>query len=109
MDPRTTAALATVLRESNCETARELARLRRQLFIVRHAFLEGDRHRALRHLSLALNDAPPVAARSRSPFVCGLCGDRARRVWVMAAEGRWRNVDSAGRELCGPCYRMQPR
>ena len=108
MDPRTTAALATVLRESSCETARELARLRRELFIVRHAFLEGDRHRALRHLSLALN-LPPVAARGRGPFVCGLCGDRARTVWTMAAEGRWRNVDSAGRELCGPCHRTQPR
>ena len=108
MDARTFAALATVLRESNCETARELARLRRQLFIVRHAFLEGDRHRALRHLSLALN-LPPVAARGRGPFVCGLCGDRARTVWTMAAEGRWRNVPCAGRELCGPCYRMQPR
>ena len=108
MDALTTAALATVLREANVETARELARLRRELFIVRHAFLEGDRHRALRHLSLALN-LPPVAARGRGPFVCGMCGTRARTVWVMPAEGRWRRVDAAGRELCGPCYRMQPR
>ena len=108
MDARTTAALATVLREANCEAARENARLRRHLLMVRQAFLEGDRRRALRHLSLALN-APPVAARSRGPFVCGLCGDRARTVWTMAAEGRWRNVDSTGRQLCGPCYRMQPR
>ena len=83
MDARTTAALATVLREANCEAARENVRLRRELLIVRQAFLEGDRHRALRHLSLALN-LPPVAARSRGPFVCGLCGDRARTVWQMA-------------------------
>ena len=111
MDARTTAALATVLREANCDAAAENARLRQELRHVRQAVLEGNRDRALRRLSLALNEPPvaPLRSRPRGPYVCGMCGTRARTVWVMAAEGRWRDLPPNRRELCGACYRMQPR
>ena len=111
MDARTTAALSAVLRQANCDAAAENARLRQELRHVRQAVLEGNRDRALRRLSLALNEPPgaPLRSRcSRGPFVCGMCGTRARNVWTMAAESRCRDLPPQRRMLCGACYRLQP-
>ena len=108
MDARTTAALAAVLRQANCDAAAENARLRQELRHVRQAVLEGNRDRALRRLSLALNEHPGAPPRTRGPFLCAMCGNRARRIWQMPAVGRWRDLPPDRRELCGACYRMQP-
>ena len=108
MDARTTAALAAVLSQANCDAAAENVRLRQELRHVRQAVLEGNRARALHRLALALNEHPGAPPRARGHLLCAICGNRARRVWQMPAVGRWRDLPPERRELCGACYRMQP-
>ena len=108
MDARTTAALAAVLRQANCDAAAENVRLRQALRHARQAVLEGNRARALHRLAQALNEQPRAPPRTRGHLRCAMCGNRALAVWQMPAVGRWRDLPPNRRELCRACYRMQP-
>ena len=107
MDARTTAALATVLRETNCDAARENARLRRAVERAATAVSVGDRALALRLLALALHgshvDPPRLGGRR-----CVLCSVRKRSLVQMPATGRWAAKPTNERLLCTPCFRLQP-
>ena len=109
MDARTTAALATVLRETNCDAARENARLRRAVERAATAVSIGDRAEALRLLALALHGSAvqldPPRGRGRR---CVLCSVRKRSLVQMPATGRWAAKPTNDRLLCTPCFRLQP-
>ena len=105
MDARgAAAALAVSLTVSQAADAAlaENRRLRCAIERAATAVTAGDRALALRLLALALDaSAVPVdLPRGRGPFVCCMCGRRARTVWT---------VLPSRRQLCGACYRMQPR
>ena len=108
MDAPTTAALATVLHHTNCAAMAENVRLRRALLQVRQAVLEGNRARALFRLRQALNEPFRAPPRRRSHLLCAACGSRTNAVWQVEAIGRWHNLPPHQRQLCKPCYRMQP-
>ena len=109
MDARTTAALATVLRETNCDAAAENARLRRAIERAATAVSAGDRALALRLLALALDgSAVPVDPPRGRGQRCVLCTVRKRSLVQMPAEGRWAGLLSHERLLCTPCFRLQP-
>ena len=109
MYARTTAALATVLRETNCDAARENARLRRAVERAATAVSVGDRALALRLLALALHGSAvhvdPPRGRGRR---CVLCSVRKRSLVQMPATGRWAAKPTNERLLCTPCFRLQP-
>ena len=109
MDARTTAALAAVLRETNCDAAAENARLRRAVERAATAVSVGDRALALRLLALALHGSavhvdPPWLGGRR----CVLCSVRKRSLVQMPATGRWAAKPTNERLLCTPCFRLQP-
>ena len=109
MDARTAAALATVLRETNCDAARENALLRRAVERAATAVSIGDRAEALRLLALALHGSAvqlnPPRTRGRR---CVLCSVRKRSYIQMPAFGRWAGKPTDDRLLCTPCWRLQP-
>ena len=108
MDAHTTAALATVLHNTNCAAMAENLRMRRALLQVRQAVLEGNRARALFRLRQALNEPFRAPPRRRSHLLCAACGSRTNAVWQVEAIGRWHNLPPHQRQLCQPCYSMQP-
>ena len=117
MDARSTAAVRAVhlvVCQANDAAVAENTRLRRAVERAMAAIEQGDRVLALRLLAVALNQEPvplvPLAAvRGRGQYTCALCGARKRTIWQMPATGRWALVPAVQRELCRPCYRLQPR
>ena len=114
MDARTTAAARAVgllVCQANDAAVTENVRLRCAVERARLAIEQGDRPLAMRLLANALNQEPapaaPVASRARG-HDCALCGVRKRTVVQMNATGRWSNLPPRQRQLCMPCYRMQP-
>ena len=112
MDARTTAAaraVALLVRQANDSAVEENARLRRAVERARLAIEQGNRPLALRRLAEALGEAPaPAAALRARGHDCVLCGVRARTVVQMNDTGRWQGLPPQRRQLCMPCYRMQP-
>ena len=117
MDARSTAAaraVRLVVSQANDATVAENVRLRGAVERAMAAIEQGDRVLALRLLAVALNQEPvplvPLAAvRGRGQYTCALCGARKRTIWQMPATGRWALVPAVQRELCRPCYRLQPQ
>ena len=113
MDARSTAAVRAmhlVVNQANDAAISENVRLRGAVARAMAALEQGDRVSALRHLAVALDQEPVVPlARARGPYTCALCGARKRTIWQMPASGRWALLPAVQRELCRPCYRMQPR
>ena len=111
MDARTTAAaraVALLVRQANDSAVEENVRLRRAVERARLSIEQGNRPLALRRLAEALGQVPaPTALRARG-HDCALCGVRARTVVQMNATGRWQGLPPQRRQLCMPCYRMQP-
>ena len=109
MDARTTAALATALRESNCDAARENALLRRVVERAATAVSIGDRAEALRLLALALHGSAVQLTEPRPRGRrCVLCFVRKRSYIQMPATGRWAGKPTDDRLLCKPCWLLQP-
>ena len=116
MDARTTAAaraVALLVRQANDSAVEENVRLRRAVERARLAIEQGNRPLALRRLAEALGQEPapkaaPAAALRARGHDCALCGVRARTVVQMNATGRWQGLPPQQRQLCMPCYRMQP-
>ena len=109
MDARTTAALATALRESNCDAARENALLRRVVERAATAVSIGDRAEALRLLALALHGSAVQLTEPRPRGRrCVLCFVRKRSYIQMPATGRWAGKPTDDRLLCRPCWLLQP-
>ena len=115
MDARSTAAARAVhlvVCQANDAAVAENVRLRGAVARAMAAIEQGDRVLALRQLAVALDQEPvPLVplARGRGPYTCALCGARKRTIWQMPATGRWALVPAVQRELCRPCYRLQPR
>ena len=116
MDARSTAAVRAVhlvICQANDAAVAENTRLRGAIARAMAAIEQGDRVLALRLLSVALNQEPvplvPLAPRGSGPYTCALCGARKRTIWQMPATGRWALVPAVQRELCRPCYRLQPQ
>ena len=114
MDARTTAcvrAVNLVVCQANDAAVTENIKLRCAVERARLAIEQGDRPLAMRLLANALNQEPapaaPAASRARG-HDCALCGVRKRTVVQMNATGRWSNLPPRQRQLCMPCYRMQP-
>ena len=108
MDARTTAALATALRESNCDAARENALLRRVVERAATAVSIGDRAEALRLLALALHGSAVQLTERPRGQCCVLCFARKRSYIQMPAAGRWAGKPTNDRLLCRPCWLLQP-
>ena len=111
MDARTTAAaraVALLVRQANDSAVEETVRLRRAVERARLAIEQGNRPLALRRLAEALGQVPAPAALRARGHDCALCGVRARTVVQMNATGRWQGLPPQQRQLCMPCYRMQP-
>ena len=114
MDARSTAAARAVhlvVCQANDAAVAENVRLRGAVARAVAAIYQGDRVLALRLLAVALNQEPvvPLAPRGRGPYTCALCGARKRTIWQMPATGRWALVPAVQRQLCRPCYRLQPQ
>ena len=115
MDARSTAAARAVhlvVCQANDAAIAENTRLRGEIARAMAAIERGDRVLALRQLSVALNQEPVVVVplvRGRGPYTCALCGARKRAIWQMPATGRWALLPAVQRELCRPCYRLQPQ
>ena len=113
MDARGTAAARAVsllVCQANDWAVSENVQLRRAVERARLAIQQGDRPLALRLLACALHEpapAAPAALRARG-HDCALCGVRRRTVVQMNSTGRWRDLPPQQRQLCMPCYRMQP-
>ena len=111
MDARTTAAaraVALLVRQANDSAVEENVRLRRAVERARLAIEQGNRPLALRRLAEALGQVPAPAALRARGHDCALCGVRARTMVQMSATGRWQGLPPQRRQLCMPCYRMQP-
>ena len=111
MDARATAAaraVALLVRQANDSAVEENVRLRRAVERARLAIEQGNRPLALRRLAEALGQVPAPAALRARGHDCALCGVRARTVVQMNATGRWQGLPPQRRQLCMPCYRMQP-
>ena len=119
MDARSTAAVRAVhlvVCQANDAAVAENTRLRCAVERAVVAIEQGDRVLALRLLAVALNQEPvplvplaPLRNRNRGQYTCALCGARKRTIWQMPATGRWAVVPANQRELCRPCYRLQPQ
>ena len=113
MDARSTAAARAVhlvVCQANDAAIAENTRLRGAIARAMAAIEQGDRVLALRHLAVALDQEPVMPlARTRGPYTCALCGARKRTIWQMPATDRWALVPAVQRQLCRPCYRLQPR
>ena len=114
MDARGAAAARAValsVCQANDWALSENVRLRGAVERARLAIEQGDRPLALRLLACALHEpapaAPAAALRARG-HDCALCGVRKRTVVQMNSTGRWRDLPPRQRQLCMPCYRMQP-
>ena len=118
MDARSTAAVRAVhlvVCQANAAAVAENTRLRCAVERAVAAIEHGDRVLALRLLAVALSrePVPPVVplapVRGRGPYTCALCGTRKRAIWQMPATGRWALVPAVQRDVCRPCYRLQPQ
>jgi len=123
MDARGTAA-ARAVALCVCETSNwacsENVRMRGAVERARLAIQEGDRGLALQLLAEALGEEPPpapapglrerrrLAAIRAHWHACSVCGVRVPTVFQMSATGRWRNLPVRRRQVCTPCYNMQP-
>ena len=123
MDARGTAAaraVALCVCEANNWACSDNVRMRGAVERARLAIQEGDRGLALQLLAEALGEEPPpapapglrerrrLAAIRAHWHACSMCGVRVPTVFQMTATGRWRNLPVRRRQVCTPCYNMQP-
>ena len=121
MDARTCAAaraVALCVAETNNSACSQNVRLRGAVERARLAIQQGDRGLALQLLAEALGEEPPPAPGLRERrrlaairahwHACSMCGQRVPTVFWMQATGRWQNLPQRQRQLCAPCYNMQP-
>ena len=123
MDARGTAAARAValsVCQANAAAVEQCAQLRRAALSARLAIQEGDRALALQLLAQALNEEPPpapapglrerrrLAAIRAHWHACSACNQRVPTVFQMPATDRWQNLPPHRRQLCTPCYNMQP-
>ena len=113
-------AVALSVCQANIAAMEQNAHLRRAVERARLAIQEGDRALALRLLAEALGEEPPpapapglrkrrrLAAIRARWHACSLCGVRVPTVFQMPATDRWQNLPPHRRQLCTPCYNMQP-
>ena len=113
-------AVALCVAETNNWACSDNVRMRGAVERARLAIHEGDRGLALQLLAEALGEEPPpppapglrerrrLAAIRAHWHACSMCGQRVPTVFWMQATGRWRNLPQRQRQLCTPCYNVQP-
>ena len=101
-------ALALCIADANAAAVQEIAQLRRAVLTAQAHVLVGDRDLAERVLAGALGYRPPELPHRRPRFRCSMCNRRVREVTTRTSTFSWRDLTARQRNLCDPCYDMQP-
>ena len=101
-------ALALCIAEANAAAVAEIASLRRAALAAHAHVLGGDRGLAERVLAGALGYQPPWMPHRRPRTRCSMCDRPMRYVNQRLSTEYWPRLPARFRELCDPCYDMQP-
>ena len=101
-------ALALCISEANAAAVAEVASLRRAALDAHALVLRGDCGLAERVLANALGYQPPLVPHPRPQTRCSMCDRQVRYVTERLSTEDWPDLPARFRELCDPCYDMQP-